>query len=81
LFVWWVKLGTKIHENFKNIVFGGVAFKDQITMAGLILVGEFLKTSNTEEVSEECERSVRGVKCWSAVARKRQSLGTASSID
>ncbi len=35
----------------------GVAFKEQITMAGLILVGEFLKTRNTEEGPG----SVRGV--------------------
>ena len=35
----------------------GVAFKEQITMAGLILVGEFLKTRNTEEG----QGSVRGV--------------------
>ena len=41
--------------------------------------------SNTEEcqrsvqgVFKECPRSVQGVQCWSVVARKRQSLRTAS---
>ena len=41
----------------KSCILLGVAFKEQITMAGLILVGEFLKTSNTEEGPG----SVRGV--------------------
>ncbi len=40
----------------RSCVFG-VATKKRITMAGLILVGEFVKTDNTEEVP----RSVQGV--------------------
>jgi hypothetical protein len=49
----WAWVGQARRENARKLqtyLIWGVAFEDQITMAGSTLAGEFLKTRNTEEV-------------------------------
>ena len=84
---WYVCLGmvgsSSTQNIYKHDVFAVLRphARVYITIAGTAAPearGKPRETKQIRGVSGECQASVRRVQCWSVVARKRQSLGTAS---